>query len=145
MLGFVLGFLYGSFLEYFIHRYVFHKMGKKRGSIFSYHLRGHHKLAAKNNFIDLTPSRVEFYGLIIFVMLHLPIVYVSFGFWMGVTVFAILFKILHGIQHARPSFTKKYMKWHWDHHMKTPNKNFGVVVPWMDYIFGTRKKYLDKK
>ena len=145
MLGFVLGFLYGSFLEYFIHRYVFHKMGKKRGSIFSYHLRGHHKLAAKNNFIDLTTSRVEFYGLIILVLLHLPIVYVSFGFWMGVTVFAIFFKILHGIQHARPSFTKKYMKWHWDHHMKTPNKNFGVVVPWMDYIFGTRKKYLDKK
>jgi sterol desaturase/sphingolipid hydroxylase (fatty acid hydroxylase superfamily) len=29
--------------------------------------------------------------------------------------------------------------------MKAANKNFGVVVPWMDYLFGTRKKYLDKK
>jgi len=33
------------------------------------------------------------------------------------------------------------MKWHWDHHMKYSNKNFGVVLPLSDYLFGTRKKY----
>ena len=141
MLGFVLGFLYGSILEYVIHRYVFHKLGKKKNSIFSYHVRGDHRLAAKNNFIDLTMSKVEFYGLIALVAIHLPVLYISFGFWLGVTLFAIAFKILHGIQHAYPEFTKKYMTWHWDHHMTSPNKNFGVVVPWVDYLFLTRKKY----
>ena len=127
MLGFVLGFLYGSILEYVIHRYVFHKLGKKKNSIFSYHL------------IDLTMSKVEFYGLIALVAIHLPVLYISFGFWLGVTLFAIAFKILHGIQHANPEFTKKYMKWHWDHHMKNPNENYGVVATWSDWIFGTRK------
>jgi|TARA_R100000426_G_C4803806_1_gene103667 sterol desaturase/sphingolipid hydroxylase (fatty acid hydroxylase superfamily) len=143
MIGFVLGFLYGSLLEYVIHRYIFHKLGHKKQSMWSYHIKGHHVLSRKNNFIDLTESKVENLGMILLVLAHIPIVLLSFGFWLGVTVYAISFKIMHGYQHANPDFTKKYMKWHWDHHMKTPNKNFGVVVPWMDYLFQTRKKYED--
>ena len=141
MLWFFLGFLYGSLLEYLIHDHLFHRMGKKRNSIFSYHLKGHHRLAKKNGFVDLTLSKVEFYGLFLLIILHVPLIFLSFNLWLGVTVYALAFKALHGIQHAYPDFTKKYMKWHWDHHMKNPNKNFGVVVPWMDYLFGTRKKY----
>ena len=141
MIGFLLGFMYGSLLEYLIHDHLFHRMGKKKDSIFSYHLKGHHRLAKKNGFVGLTLSIVEFYGLLLLIAIHLPLIYISFGFWFGVTLYAMAFKILHGVQHAYPDFTKKYMKWHWDHHMKNPNKNFGVVVPWMDYLFGTRKKY----
>ncbi len=143
MLGFVLGFLYGSFLEYMIHRFVFHKLGHKKKSIWSYHIKGHHVLSRRNNFIDLTESKAESIGMLFLVLIHLPLVYMSFGAWIGVTLYAIFFKVLHGVQHRNPEFTKKYMKWHWDHHMKSPNKNFGVVVPWMDYLFLTRKKYHD--
>ena len=141
MIGFFLGFLYGSLLEYLIHDLLFHRLGKKKNSIFSYHLKGHHRLAKKNGFVDLTISSVEFYGLLLLIIIHLPLVLISVGFWIGVSLYAVAFKILHGAQHAYPEFTKKYMKWHWDHHMRNPNYNFGVVVPWMDYLFGTRKKY----
>ena len=141
MLGFVLGFLYGNVLEYFIHDFIFHRLGRKKGSIWSYHLKGHHVLSRKNNFVDLTESKVENVGMVFLVLLHLPIVTFSFGFWLGVTSYAILFKMMHGVQHKYPEFTKKYMKWHWDHHMKDSNKNFGVVLPISDYLFGTRKKY----
>ena len=141
MLGFVFGFLYGSFLEYMIHRFVFHKLGHKKKSIWSYHIKGHHVLSRKNNFIDLTESQAESVGMIFLILIHIPLISISLGAWLGVTVYALSFKILHGVQHRNPEFTKKYMKWHWDHHMKSPNKNFGVVVPWMDYLFGTRKKY----
>ena len=143
MLGFVLGFLYGSFLEYVIHRFVFHKLGHKKKSIWSYHIKGHHVLSRKNNFIDLTESQAESVGMVFLVLLHFPLISISLGAWLGVTLYALSFKIIHGIQHRNPEFTKNHMKWHWDHHMKSPNKNFGVVVPWMDYLFGTRKKYLD--
>jgi len=143
MFGFIIGFLYGSLLEYMIHRFVFHKLGHKKKSIWSYHLRGHHVLSRKNNFIDLTESQAESVGMMFLVLIHTPLFFVSFGAWLGVTLYALAFKYLHGFQHKHPEFTKKYMKWHWDHHMKSPNKNFGVVVPWMDYFFGTRKKYLD--
>ena len=145
MLGFVIGFLYGSLLEYLIHRFVFHRLGRKRGSIWSYHLKGHHKLSSKNNFIDLTESKAESVGMMLLILVHTPLFFVNFGLWLGVTSYALAFKYLHGYQHKNPEFTKKYMKWHWDHHMRASNKNFGVVVPWMDYIFRTRKKFSDKQ
>ena len=140
MFGFIIGFLYGSLLEYVIHRFVFHKLGHKKKSMWSYHLKGHHVLSRKNNFVDLTESNIESVGMFLLILIHVPLFFVSFGAWLGITLYALAFKYLHGYQHKHPEFTKKYMKWHWDHHMKSPNKNFGVVVPWMDYIFGTRKK-----
>ena len=143
MFGFIIGFLYGSLLEYVIHRFVFHKLGHKKKSMWSYHLKGHHVLSRKNNFVDLTESNIESVGMFLLILIHVPLFFVSFGAWLGITLYALAFKYLHGYQHKHPEFTKKYMKWHWDHHMKSPNKNFGVVVPWMDYLFGTRKKYLD--
>jgi sterol desaturase/sphingolipid hydroxylase (fatty acid hydroxylase superfamily) len=141
MLGFVLGLLYGNVLEYLIHDYVFHRLGRKKDSIWAYHLKGHHVLSRRNNFVDLTESNVEVIGMIFLILVHTPVILFSFGFWGGVTCYALSFKILHGFQHKHPEFTKKYMKWHWDHHMKDSNKNFGVVAPWSDYLFGTRKKY----
>ena len=143
MFGFIVGFLYGSLLEYVIHRYVFHKLGRKKKSLWSYHLKGHHVLSRKNNFMDLTESNIESIGMFLLILIHVPLFFLNFGAWLGVTLYALAFKYLHGYQHKHPEFTKKYMKWHWEHHMKDPNKNFGVVVPWMDYFFGTRKKYLD--
>ena len=141
MLGFVLGFLYGSVLEYGIHDVIFHRLGKKKGSMWAYHLKGHHVLSRKNNFVDLTESKIESLGMMLLILIHLPIIVFNFGFWFGVTLHAVAFNVLHGLQHRHPEFTKKYMRWHWEHHMKDSNKNFGVVTPWMDYLFGTRKKY----
>ena len=141
MLGFVLGLLYGNVLEYLIHDFIFHRLGRKKGSIWSYHLKDHHVLCRKNNFVDLTESKVEAIGMLGLILIHMPLIYLSFGFWMGVTSYAMAFKYLHGFQHSHPEFTKKYMKWHWEHHMKDSNKNFGVVMPLSDYLFRTRKKY----
>jgi hypothetical protein len=67
MLGFVIGFLYGSFLEYWAHRYVFHKLGRKKGSVWSYHLKGHHKLSRRDGFIDLTESKAESVGMMLII------------------------------------------------------------------------------
>ena len=141
VLGLVLGLLYGNLLEYCIHDFIFHRLGRKKDSVWSYHLKGHHRLSRKNNFIDLTESKAETVGMMFLILIHLPLLYLSVGFWLGVTCYAASFKIVHGLMHKHPEFTKKYMKWHWDHHMKDSNKNFGVVAPWADYLFGTRKKY----
>ena len=138
-LFFLTGLFYGNFLEYIIHRYVFHKLGRKRESIWGYHLRGHHVLSKKQGFIDLTESKTETVGMLALIIIHTPLYFISFPLWLGVTLYALAFKFLHGLQHKHPAFTRKYMKWHWDHHMKNPNENFGVVAPWCDYLFGTRK------
>lgn len=140
IVSFLLGLFYGNFLEYVIHKHVFHKMGRKKESMFRYHLRGHHVLAKKNGFVDLTASQVENWGLVALMVVHLPFFWLSIPFWVGINLYSVLFKLMHGIQHSYPNFTKKWMKWHWDHHMANPNENFGVVAPWCDYLFGTRKK-----
>ena len=140
VLLFCLGLFYGNFLEYIIHRYVFHKMGRKKESLFRYHLKGHHVLSKKQGFVDLTESKVESVGLLILIIVHIPFYFLVFPLWLGVTLYALAFKFIHGFQHKHPEFTQKWMKWHWDHHMSNPNNNFGVVAPWCDYLFGTRKK-----
>jgi hypothetical protein len=40
-------------VEYSVHRYLFHGFGKKKNSIFAFHLREHHLIARKNNFVDV--------------------------------------------------------------------------------------------
>ena len=140
-ISFFLGLLYGNFIEWFVHKYLFHKLGRKKGSIFSYHVRGHHKTARKNNFIDMTSSYIEDFGMLFLIILHMPLIMLSKAFFIGLFLYAILFKVIHRLQHLNPEFCKKYFKWHWDHHMKSSSHNFGVVAPWFDYIMRTRKKY----
>ena len=84
-------------------------------------------------------SKVENWGLVALMVVHLPFFWLSVPFWVGINLYSVLFKLMHGVQHSYPDFTKKWMKWHWDHHMSNPNENFGVVAPWCDYLFGTRK------
>ena len=140
-MGLVLGLLYANFLEWFVHKYIFHKLGKKRGSIWAYHLKEHHKTARKNNFVDKKVSKIEIFGMIFLVLIHLPFLWISVGFFAGTAIYAVAFKIIHEYQHRNPEFTKKYMRWHWEHHMKDSNKNFGVVACWADHYLKTRKKY----
>ena len=49
---FFVGFIHGSLIEYLVHRYLFHGLGKKKDSIFAYHLRDHHLVSRRNDFID---------------------------------------------------------------------------------------------
>ena len=51
--AFSLGLLYGNFVEWFVHRYLFHGLGKDYKSVFAFHLREHHIKSRKDNFFDL--------------------------------------------------------------------------------------------
>ena len=144
-LGAIFGFVYASFLEWFIHKYLYHGIGKNKNSIFSYHLKQHHVIARKNNFIDHKFSIVETVGLILLILIHIPVVFVNIGAFASIMLYALGFNFLHSKQHKDEDFAKRNFKWHWEHHMKNPNKNFGVVTCWVDYLLGTRKKYKEKK
>ena len=115
---FCLGLFYGNLLEYVIHRYVFHKWGRKKGSIWSYHLRGHHRLAKKQGFVDLTESPVETVGLIALLIIHAPLWLVSIPMLTGVYLYAIAFSFIHGWMHKHPEISQKWFKWHWESHEK---------------------------
>jgi len=139
VIEFFLGTIYASFLEWWIHKELFHTKGRKKGSMFAFHLRDHHVVAKKDNFKDIRMSPIETGGLFALSLLHLPILFLSPIFYVSICLYAIAFVILHNYSHRNPEWAKKYQSWHHDHHMKNPNTNWNVVLPIADWIMGTNK------
>tara|TARA_X000001382_G_scaffold128209_1_gene117407 strand:- start:558 stop:1007 length:450 start_codon:yes stop_codon:yes gene_type:complete len=145
ILWFIVALIYGSIVEWIIHKYVFHGWGKKRKSMFAFHLREHHAHCIKNDFYDHKISKLEWGGSLFGIITHLPLYWICPAFFIGASLYAALFSIMHNYSHKDPEWCKKWIPWHYDHHMRYSNKNMNVVLPIADYLFGTRKKYLDKK
>jgi len=138
----ILGIFVASFLEWFIHKHLLHSMGRKKKSIFSFHWVKHHASARKNKFSDSLFSARESIGIFLLCALFLPLVIILPYAYAAMFTHAVLYFILHNAAHKYPKFGKKYMRWHYDHHMgRNQNMNWCVVHPLADYIMGTRKKY----
>ena len=137
---FFAGFIHGCLVEYLVHRYLFHGLGKKKDSIFAYHLRDHHLVSRKNDFIDNKLSAHEAIGVVFLVALHVPALFLSAYLFAGIAVYAFLFVVLHNTMHKTPGLAKKYFWWHWNHHMKNQNKSWNVVLPIFDLLTGTLQK-----
>ena len=134
---FILGFCYGSFVEHFVHKNLFHKMGRKKNGIFSFHLRGHHLVSRRNGFVDKRFSYREALGIPVVLFIHLPFLWLSTPLYIGMSTYGLLFVIIHNSLHHFPNFAKRFFWWHWNHHMKNQNKSFNVVLPLADIILGT--------
>jgi len=137
---FILGFVYASVIEWAVHKYLFHEVGKKRGSRFSFHIREHHLNCLKNGNVDRNFSKRELPGILFLLLAHLPLYYLLPYFYYALCLYGVLFILIHNFTHIWPQVGKKYIPWHWDHHMRYQNHNFNVVAPIADYMFGTRKK-----
>ena len=142
----ILGLVAASFLEWFVHKFILHKLGKKRASVFSFHWGVHHGNARKNNFLDSHVTSREAFGILLLCILALPIWFIFPFVYYSMFFHAMMYYILHNAAHKHPKFAKKYMPWHYDHHMgKNQNMNWCVVHPLADYIMKTRKSYEYRK
>jgi len=139
VIGFILGIIYSSFLEWWVHKKLFHELGRKRGSYWAFHLREHHADCIKNNFRDNQFSTRETLGLLLLSIIHLPVLIFSPMFYCATILYAIAFMVLHNYGHRNPNWAKKYQNWHWKHHMENPNQNWNVVLPIADWIMKTNK------
>ena len=139
--------LYGHIFEYIAHRYVLHnsKTFKKQ---FKQHFGQHHAVSRKNNMYDegyesLISSDFEFYSLFLVSIVHLPIaLFFPYAYaTLACSVFSYYF--LHRKAHTDVEWGKKWLPWHHDHHMeKNQHLNWGVRLPIIDYVVGTRVKGL---
>ena len=135
---FSLGILYANILEWFVHKHLFHGLGKKKGSMFAFHLRDHHIESRNNDFLDLRVTKRETFGILGLLVVHLPIYFhLSSIFYVGLVVYGVLFLVLHKLMHTSPASAQKYFWWHWNHHMRNQNKSWGVVLPLTDLIVGS--------
>ena len=137
---YILGFLYASLIEWLVHKHLFHGLGKKKGSMFAFHIREHHVQCIKNGNRDTTFTLRENLGILFLIILHLPVLYLSVPFFLGLVSYGVNFMIVHKLCHLKPRFCRVFVPWHWDHHMKYQNHNWNVVLPFWDYVLGTRKK-----
>jgi len=78
-------------------------------------------------------------------LIHIPLFWFAPVFTFITILYASIYIVLHRKSHEHVEFFKKWMPWHYEHHMGVnQNANWCVVFPLMDYIMGTRVKWLDK-
>ncbi len=120
----------------------------KGRSRFKFHWK-HHAVARKNKNHDpdykLKIWQNETYLTALGIALHIPLIFVWPAFALTAIFYGLVYMVLHRMTHTYVDFFKKWMPWHYEHHMgKNQNKNWCVICPLMDHIMGTREKWLDK-
>ena len=89
----VMGWIYGHIVEYAIHRWIFHTIGKKKGHPLSFHVHDHHKTCRRNALFDVAYKKIgtseEFWGLLFLAVMHVPL-----AFFLPYFYCAIIFSIM---------------------------------------------------
>jgi len=148
----VIAFLYANLVEWMWHKHVFHGLGKKKGSKFSSHWREHHRDVRRSGGFDESykisvgapggPTR-EALELLAGALLHAPLFFYFPVFAATLCVHAIAYFLIHRKSHIDIEWAKKYVPWHYDHHMgKNQDANWCVTLPVWDHILGTRLYFL---
>lgn len=148
MFGFVLqvaiAWAYSHVLEYCLHRWLLHNRHRKVW--FKTHFGDHHKIARRNMMLDskaYKPIEIagdpELKGLIALGILHAPIaIWWPFAYVMLIWA-AVNYFLVHRRAHQDFRWARDHVPWHYDHHMgPDQNMNWGVRLPWVDILAGTR-------
>jgi hypothetical protein len=153
MIGLPLGLLYSNAGEWVIHKYVLHRLGQKKTSLWSFHWHEHHRVVRRNDgedanyraplFRRLDPKTKEAVGLLALAALHAPLLPVAPWFTLGVWYGAARYYYAHRRAHLDPAWGRAHLPWHMDHHLgPDQDKNWCVTRPWFDWIMGTREPYV---
>lgn len=145
------GMLFGNFVEWFAHKFILHGWGKKKNSPFCFHWRTHHKNSRKNGFVDTDYNESilswnsrgkEVLGLISMGALFFPVYFLLPWTYAGMLLWILVYYVVHSYSHSNPDWAKKYLRWHYDHHLGLDqDANWNVVLPLWDYLLGTRVRY----
>ncbi|MEQ1635582.1 MAG: hypothetical protein ABL903_02750 [Methylococcales bacterium] len=134
-----------------MHKYLLHGLGKNRDSFWAYHWYERHAECIKNNMLDMNYKRLrlttwnaqskELILLAGLVGLHLPLL-MSFPAFICAVYFSMaLYYYKHRKAHLNPSWARKHLRWHYEHHLGGDSSaNWCVTWPWFDYLLGTRVK-----
>lgn len=139
-----IGWLYGHIFEYATHKYILHD-SKRFKRIFRNHFKTHHSLSRKNKMYDknynrLASSKFEIVALLSILILHLPVTFILPYFYIMIVWSISSYYFLHRLSHIDTRWGKKWLPWHYAHHMgKNQHINWGVRLPIIDKILKTSK------
>jgi len=142
---FLIGLLAFTFVEYLVHRYVFHMQAdtdKKRELQYTIH-GVHHEYPKDKDRLAMPPVASALISLGLFFGLRALIgdyVYgLLAGFIIGYTLYLGVHYMVHAYQPPK-NFLKLFWVHHGIHHYKEPEAAFGVSSPLWDVILGTMPK-----
>ena len=144
MLQVAIAWAYSHVLEYCLHRWLLHNRNRK--TWFRNHFGNHHRIARKNMMLDSKSLDVvqvtgdpEVKGLIVLAGVHMPVAFLwPFGYAVLV-ISSFTYFFVHRRAHQDFRWARERLPWHYDHHMgKNQNMNWGVRLPWVDWLMGTR-------
>ncbi|MCS6846726.1 MAG: sterol desaturase family protein [Anaerolineae bacterium] len=152
-LWFLAAFLFGvallwTFLEYVVHRFVFHFRPRNRTQwqlIFLFHGVHHYQPHIKTRLV--MPPAVSIPGAILFYFLFYLVLDVILGMpflvapmFAGTVLGYVGYDMIHYATHhlpAKGSVMKFLKRHHMEHHYKTPDARFGVSTSLWDQVFHT--------
>lgn len=142
-LGFPLGVFMWTFIEYMLHRFVFHfhavsEMGKK----IAFLIHGVHHAYPRDHTRMVTPPIITVPVAVLINVVYGFIFTTYFDAIYAGTVFGyLMFDLLHYAVH-RFNFKNRLAKfvkhYHIRHHYMDDSERFGVTIPLWDYVFGTK-------
>ncbi len=150
-LALVGGWFIWTFVEYFMHRFIFHyhpKTEKLKKIFFTFHGVHHHQPMCKTRLVMppaiSLPLGVVFYlifRLLCITLLNRPeMLYVAYaGFGIGYFAYDMIHYTLHHAK-IKDGYLAMCRRQHMRHHFNCPNMRFGVSIPIWDYLFGTMPK-----
>lgn len=139
---FFLGWLVFSWVEYNVHRYIFHLKGStKRRANFQYTIHGvHHEFPKDKERLAMPPVMSVSIATILLLVFRLVMGDLAFAFTAGFIVGYSLYLWVHYMVHAYAppkNFFRVLWLNHSLHHYKDGKMVFGVSSPFWDYVYGT--------
>ncbi|HEY3358991.1 MAG TPA: hypothetical protein VGQ83_37420 [Polyangia bacterium] len=152
MLGILVGMLYANAGEWLLHKYVLHRLGRRRGSFYAYHWHEHHRNVRLHGLVDPTYTRSVFgwhaqgkeaLSLVGLGLAHLPLAPLAPLFTATVLYSLVDYYRKHKRAHVDPAWARARLPWHVDHHLgPNPEANFCITRPWFDHVMGTRELWV---
>lgn len=149
VIGFPLGLLYSNGVEWAVHKYLLHGLGKRRGSFWAFHWVRHHRQSRRHQMLDPDYQNLrhnwaghskEVGGIALILLVHTPLVTTFPWFTAAVWYSGLNYLHKHRKAHLNPAWAKRHMRSHYDHHMgRNQDANWCVTRPWFDWIMGTRE------
>lgn len=150
ILLFIAGFFFFTFIEYIMHRYLYHipatSETKKK---VSYTMHGvHHDYPKDKSRLAMPPLLSLIIATVFFIIYRTVMGDYAFGFLAGFLMGYAAYLAVHYSIHAfnvPNNFLKTLWHHHSIHHYREPDRAFGVTSPFWDHIFGTMPRKLVKR
>jgi sterol desaturase/sphingolipid hydroxylase (fatty acid hydroxylase superfamily) len=147
--GFITGLFLWTFIEYSLHRFLFHHRPtspRQERIFFLFHGIHHAQPQDKTRLVMPFPVSIPmaalfcgFFYLVLAVMLKSPqwVAPLIAGFLVGYLAYDLIHYATHHFP-MRSGYAKFLKRYHMQHHYKDPNTRFGVSSPVWDWVFRTR-------